>query len=378
MTINLEKLLGRAPVQVDTRVALPVIRNRTVLVTGAAGSIGSELCHQAISFCPKKLVCVDHNETGVFYLQRDLEKLTADTSIKVRHHITDICDSEEIKRIYRTELPNVILHAAALKHGPLIESHPREAVRSNIFALIGLLDAAERSGCESFLFVSTDKAVYPSGIMGATKRVGELILSSRPSSMRCVSVRFGNVLGSNGSVVPLLQEQIRAATELTITHPDVSRFFMTIQEAVSLVLQGLAVGEHGEILVLDMGEPVRILDLAKLLIRLSGKTHDDVRIRFCGLRAGEKLHEELFYPYESVGPTSCPKIRCARGPVYSWSMIQNQLVELQQCLADGDDRRLRVVLNSAVSTCSLGSPFLLQPANDAASQPAPLYHTAQA
>src|SRR6185437_11856157 len=289
--VNLEDLLGREPVHLDVSSVGPQICNKTVLVTGAAGSIGSELCRQLLACHPKKLLCADRNETGMFYLHRELEKLCPPTA--ARFCLTDVSIPDEIARFCRAERPQVIYHAAANKHAPLTQTNVREAVRNNVLGLLAILEAAERNGCQSFVFISSDKAVEPSGAMGATKRVGELILSMRPSRMRCLAVRFGNVLGSNGSIVPILQEQIRASGELTITHPDARRFFMTIHEAVSLVLQASSIGEHGEILVLDMGRALRIVDLAKTLVRLSGKSEQEIRIRFSGLRPGEKLCEEL-------------------------------------------------------------------------------------
>jgi FlaA1/EpsC-like NDP-sugar epimerase len=211
-----------------------------------------------------------------------------------------------------------------------MESNVQEAVTNNVFALLGLLDLVEREGCETFVLISSDKAVNPSNVMGATKRICELILSSRPfSHMRCVSVRFGNVLGSSGSVIPVLKHQLRNHQPLTITHPDVKRFFMITPEAVALVLQAFAIGSHGDILVLDMGEPVKILDLARSLIRLSGKSEAEIEIQFIGLRVGEKLEELLFYPCEEVCPTSFPKIKKARNQPLVWSDLKTRLEELR-------------------------------------------------
>lgn len=366
--VNVEDLLGRDPVRLDLRSIGARIQNKSVLVTGAAGSIGSELCRQILACRPKRLVCADRSETGVFYLHRELERLSGPT--QARFCITDVSNAEEMLLFCRSERPEVIFHAAALKHGPLLETNAREAVKNNIFGLTGLLDAAERNGCQSFVFISSDKSVNSANIMGATKRVGELILSSRPSNaMRCISVRFGNVLNSNGSVVPIFNEQIRSGHELTITHPDVCRFFMTIHEAVSLVLQAFTMGSHGEILVLDMGQPVRILDLATTLIRLSGKSAEDVRIRFTGLRPGEKLCEELFHANELVTPTCHPKIRTTRGPRNSWAALEVQLKKLRQCVATGDDAALRSTLQSIVSTASQRDTVFPSARSEEASEP---------
>ena len=235
-----------------------------------------------------------------------------------------------------------MFHAAAYKHVPVMERNVQEAMNNNVFALLNLLEIAEESGCKSFVLISSDKAVNPSSIMGATKRIGELITASRPSNgMRCVSVRFGNVLGSNGSVVPLFQEQIRKNEPLSITHPEIKRYFMTGREAVSLVLQAFAIGKHGDTLVLDMGEPVRILDLARTLIRLSGRTEREVSIRFTGLREGEKLKEELYSAAEEIFPTPFEKIKSIRSPIVSWSQLQRQLNSLRASLRVGGDEPVR-------------------------------------
>ncbi|MFZ3245896.1 MAG: nucleoside-diphosphate sugar epimerase/dehydratase [Candidatus Acidiferrales bacterium] len=346
--VNLEDLLGRQPVHIDLASVGPEIQGRTLLVTGAAGSIGSELCRQLLQFRPAKLICVDQSETGVFHLQRELANHEA--RVSVGHYVADVADDERMLHICGHHRPHVIFHAAAYKHVPIMESNPREAVKNNVFGLIGFLGAGEANGCQAFVLISSDKAVNPTSVMGATKRLGELIVSCRPAScMRCNSVRFGNVLGSNGSVIPLLQEQIRDGRELTITHPSVRRFFMTVHEAVSLVLQAFTIGSHGEVLVLDMDRPVRIVDLAKTLIRLSGKSLEEVKIRFTGLRPGEKVYEELFYPGEKIALTRYAKIRSARGETIDWVALESQLQELQDCCAGGNDAAVRTKLMSIVS-----------------------------
>ncbi len=292
--MNLEDLLGRDPVQIDLGAVRKRIEGRVVLVTGAAGSIGSELCRQILEYWPATLLCVDQSETGIFYLEQELSKLAA--AGKVVFCVADVGDAERVSKIFAGYRPEAVFHAAAYKHVPVMERNVEEAVRNNIFALTGLLEIAEEHGCGSFVVISSDKAVNPTSMMGATKRIGELITASRPNNgMRCVAVRFGNVLGSNGSVVPLFQEQLRKDEVLSITHPDIKRFFMTGREAVSLVLQAFTIGEGGDTLALDMGKPVRILDLARKLIVLSGRSEREVSIRFTGLREGEKLKEELYY-----------------------------------------------------------------------------------
>jgi FlaA1/EpsC-like NDP-sugar epimerase len=223
-----------------------------------------------------------------------------------------------------------VFHAAAYKHVPVMERNVQEAVKNNVFALLNLLQVAEKNDCGSFILISSDKAVNPTSIMGATKRIGELIVSRRPTNgMRCVSVRFGNVLGSNGSVVPLFQEQLRRNQPLSITHPEIKRFFMTAREAVSLVLQAFAIGDRGDTLILDMGEPVRIVDLAHTLIRISGKSEREVGISFTGLREGEKLSEEILYATEEVHPTSFVKIKRIHGSLAGWLQLQQGLEELK-------------------------------------------------
>ncbi len=326
--VSLEDLLGREPVQIDLESVRKEIAGRTVVVTGAAGSIGSELCRQIIDYSPAQLVCLDQSETGLFFLRLDLDRHQNGSQLAFR--VADVTDGERIRYLLSEFRPDVIFHAAAYKHVPMMECNVQEAVKNNVLGLLGLLDLADDAGCRNFVLISSDKAVNPTNVMGATKRICELILSSRPpNGMRCVSVRFGNVLGSSGSVIPVLKQQLRNHEPLTVTHPEIKRFFMMTHEAVSLVLQAFAIGKHGDILVLDMGEPVRILDLARTLIRLSGKSEHDVEIRFTGLREGEKLKEELFYEHEEVIPTWCEKIKRTSGTLKDWSRLCSQLDELR-------------------------------------------------
>jgi FlaA1/EpsC-like NDP-sugar epimerase len=263
-----------------------------------------------LDYGPSALLCIDQYETGMFYLERELKARDSGTSIVAC--VADMGDSERMQSLFKQYRPGVVFHAAAYKHVPVMESNVQTAVKNNVFGLLSFLDVVRESGCQSFVLISSDKAVNPTSVMGATKRIGELIIASQPKEgLRCVSVRFGNVLFSSGSVVPVLQEQIRNNGPLTITHPDINRFFMTTSEAVSLVLQAFTIGEHGDTLVLDMGTPVRIVDLARTLIRLAGKTEQQIEIKFTGLREGEKLTEELFYSSEEVCSTSFSKIKKA-------------------------------------------------------------------
>jgi FlaA1/EpsC-like NDP-sugar epimerase len=345
--VRLEDLLGREPVEIDLESVRREIEERVVLVTGAAGSIGSELCRQIRACSPAQLVCVDRSETGIFYLHQELfERQTGSLPV---FYVTDVGDRERMRAIFKDHRPNVVFHAAAYKHVPVMEWNVHEAIKNNVFALVNLLDIAEEHSCQSFVLISSDKAVNPTSVMGATKRLGELILSCRePNSMRCVSVRFGNVLGSSGSVIPILKQELRQNQPLTITHPEIKRFFMTAHEAISLILQAFAIGDHGDILVLDMGEPVLILELARTLIRLCGKTEDEVSIEFTGLRDGEKLCEELFFSAEEVHPTCRQKINRARGKPMHWDTLSDHLRELRASVALGGAAPIRSKLQEIV------------------------------
>src|SRR5579859_3938069 len=345
--VDVDDLLGRDPVEIDLQSVWSAIHSRSVLVTGAAGSIGSELCRQILAHEPQTLVCVDQSETGIFYLDRELQPRRGNTNL--RCYVADAGDRKRMEQIFQEDHPEGIFHAAAYKHVPLMEVNVSSAVQNNIFGLMNLLDVASESNCKSFILISSDKAVNPSSIMGATKRIGELIIARQPTNgMRCLSVRFGNVLGSNGSVVPLLQQQLRRNEPLTVTHPEIKRFFMTIREAVSLVLQASVIGQKGDTLVLDMGEPLPILDLVRTLVKLSGRNEKQVAIQFTGLREGEKLVEELFYESEEVSQTTFPKIKRARGPLQDWNTLACQLEELEAALFLNGSERIRAKINEIV------------------------------
>jgi FlaA1/EpsC-like NDP-sugar epimerase len=325
--VNLEDLLGRESITLDLEPVRLKLRGANVLVTGAAGSIGSELVRQILQYQPAVLVCVDQDETGLFELQQRLGKATA--AARVEFCLADVTDQARMRSILSRSEVDTVFHAAAYKHVSLTEGNVCEVLENNVFGLIALLDAAQAARCSSFVLISSDKAVNPTSFMGCTKRLGELILAARPSDgMRCVTVRFGNVLGSQGSVVPLFQQQIRTTRQISITHPQVTRYFMTIPEAVTLVLQAFAIGQHGDLLVLDMGKPLRILDLARTLMKLSGVRENDVKIEFTGLRPGEKLHEELFYDHEERRTTPVGKITLARGKTADWHTLLEHLNEL--------------------------------------------------
>ena len=367
--VDIEDLLGREPVCLDLEPVRQQLTDKVVMVTGAAGSIGSELCRQLLYYEPRKLLCVDQDESGLFFLDQRLSQECPTGTLEYR--VADIADSHCMRRLISGAEVDIIFHAAAYKHVPMMEANVSEAIRNNVFALTSLLDVAEQAGCGSFLMISSDKAVNPTNVMGCTKRLGELIMAAKPGSrMRRVSVRFGNVLGSQGSVIPVLQEQIRTQQKVTVTHPDITRFFMTIPEAVSLVLQAFTVGKDGEILVLEMGRPVRILELAQTLIRLCGKKEDDIEIEFIGLRPGEKLHEELFYESEVGLRTECEKVMRTAGSIMAWSVLQQHLRELDDIVYSAPDSAIRSKLAQIIPEYK----YAEQPADPARQLPALIHN----
>lgn len=303
--VDVEDLLGREPIKVDIESILGYVKDKKVLVTGGGGSIGSELCRQIAAHQPKRLIIVDIYENNAYDIQQELKHDYPELNLTVL--IASVRNTNRINAIMETYRPDIVYHAAAHKHVPLMEDSPNEAVKNNVFGTWKTAYAAAMNGVGKFVLISTDKAVNPTNIMGATKRICEMIIQTFNKNFEhteFVAVRFGNVLGSNGSVIPLFKKQIEAGGPVTVTHPDIIRYFMTIPEAVSLVLQAGAYAKGGEIFVLDMGEPVKILDLAKNLIRLSGyKVDDDIKIEFTGLRPGEKLYEELLMDEEGLRET---------------------------------------------------------------------------
>lgn len=324
--VSLHELLGRPPVNLDTPEIQRFLASKNILVTGAGGSIGSEICRQIMKFLPRRMLLLERAENNLFEIDRELRQRWIGADI--RPYIADICDASRIAQIFDTEHPHVVFHCAAHKHVPMMELNPCEAIKNNVFGTQVVADAAGEFGAQAFVMVSTDKAVNPTSVMGATKRVAELYIQSknnRPSecdssmsaarrppsssSTRFVAVRFGNVLGSSGSVVPIFQKQIDAGGPVTVTHPDMKRYFMTIPEASQLVMQAGAIGQGGEIFVLDMGEPIRILDLAREMIARRGlKIGEDIEIQITGIRPGEKLYEELSCDNEQIRPTSHAKL----------------------------------------------------------------------
>jgi FlaA1/EpsC-like NDP-sugar epimerase len=311
--VEVEDLLGRDVVDLDRDIVRDSLRGRRVLITGAAGSIGREIAKQVLACDPEELVLLDRNENNLFYLEHDLR--VHHPAARLTFMVTDVADRRQIEAIFRRHRPAVVLHAAAYKHVPLMEQNSVEAIKNNVLATRSLAEISAGSEVERFIYISTDKAVRPTSVMGATKRLGERMVKSLPRGRtRFMAVRFGNVLGSDGSVVPTFRRQIAAGGPVTVTHPETTRFFMTIQEAVQLVLTAGAMGDGGETFLLRMGEPVRIVDLARNLIELSGLQPDvDVRIVYTGLRPGEKLHEEVQASRESALPTSNEKIMVLTG-----------------------------------------------------------------
>jgi FlaA1/EpsC-like NDP-sugar epimerase len=362
--VSLHELLGRPAVNLDTPEIQRFLAGKRVLVSGAGGSIGSEICRQIMKFCPGRILLVEQAENNLFEIDRELRQRWIGADI--RPYIADICDRTRIQHIFQAERPHVVFHCAAHKHVPMMELNPCEAIKNNVLGTKVIADAAAEFGVAAFVMVSTDKAVNPTSVMGATKRMAEVYVqaknpriedggknqsedgrwkmedgkkSSAPSSIlhppssssptRFVAVRFGNVLGSSGSVVPIFQKQIEAGGPVTVTHPDMQRYFMTIPEASQLVMQAGAIGQGGEIFVLDMGEPIRILDLAKEMIARNGlKVGEDIEIQITGVRPGEKLYEELSCDNEQIRPTSHEKIHVWQLPVSAPAEVEASIERL--------------------------------------------------
>ena len=327
--VEIEDLLGREPVQINTEEILGYVKGKKVMVTGGGGSIGSELCRQIASHSPKQLVIVDIYENNAYEIEQELLRKYPELDLAVL--IASVRNTNRINKIFETYRPDIVYHAAAHKHVPLMETSPNEAIKNNVFGTCKTAQAADRYGVDKFVLISTDKAVNPTNIMGASKRLCEMVIQmmNQRSRTNFVAVRFGNVLGSNGSVIPLFKQQIAEGGPVTVTHPDIIRYFMTIPEAVSLVLQAGAYAQGGEIFVLDMGEPVRILDLAENLIKLSGyKVGEDIKIEFTGLRPGEKMYEELLMDDEGLKKTANRMIYIGKPIEFDEEKFEEQLERL--------------------------------------------------
>ncbi|TML31178.1 MAG: polysaccharide biosynthesis protein [Actinobacteria bacterium] len=337
--VQVEDVLGREPVEVDLRATAAYVRDQTVLVTGAGGSIGSELCRQIAKLGPQRLVLVDQGETALFEIERELvDERGFTASVPV---LGDCKNRTKMRQVFDRYRPAVVFHAAAYKHVPLMEANPLECVRNNVLATRTVADIAVEFGARRFVLVSTDKALNPAALYGQSKAVCEWIVEAYGTrddvATRFVAVRFGNVLGSAGSVVSIFRRQIAKGGPVTVTHPDMTRFFMTTQEAASLVVQAGAIGGRGDVFVLDMGEPVRIIDLAMQMIRLSGKEPErDIDIDVVGARPGEKLHEELWGEGETAVATSHPKIMRVSGPIVDSQWLEEELTVLERLVRDGE------------------------------------------
>jgi len=339
--IRIEDLLTREQVTVHAPGVAESIRDQVVMVTGAGGSIGSELARQVFGFRPKQLVLVDRAESPLYMIQRELElrRLSGRGDGELSVHLANVASRAVMTRLIGQTRPSVIFHAAAYKHVPMMEEHPSEGVQVNVGGTMAVLSAAVEAGVPRFVLVSTDKAVEPSSVMGATKRLAEWLVAdaARVTGRSYVAVRFGNVLGSAGSVLPIFEAQLENGEPITITHPDMTRYFMTMQEAGWLILDAAAIGQPGDLFVLDMGEPVRIVDMARDLVRLTGRGDDSVPIRFTGLRPGEKLHERLFYTTESVDRTEVDKILRVTDTAAPPELIASARRLLELALGDRDD-----------------------------------------
>jgi FlaA1/EpsC-like NDP-sugar epimerase len=366
--VAIEDLLGREPVKLDEDIVGASIGGRVVLITGAGGSIGSELCRQVCRFGPRRLVLVERYENALFEIHRELTQLFP--HIPIDPCIADVCDAARVEQVFATTKPELVFHAAAHKHVPMMEWNPCEAVKNNVGGTRVLGDLSDKYGVQRFVLVSTDKAVNPTSVMGATKRIAEIYLQAlaRRSATKFVTVRFGNVLGSAGSVIPIFREQIAKGGPVTVTHPDMRRYFMTIPEASQLVMQAGAMGEGGEIYILDMGEPVKIVDLARDLITLSGlRPDDDIEIRFSGVRAGEKLFEELSTDAEHAEKTKHPKVFIGRIAAQAWEAVATGVEALLElALTDAPDR-VRAAIGDIVPEYAAVRPSTKPPTSRSAS-----------
>jgi len=355
--VAIADLLRRPSVTLDTESISHWISGRTVLVTGSAGSIGSEICRQLLKLSITKLILVDRTETGQFFIEREMRRLAPEAEIEVV--LADLTDRDRMDAVFQQHKPDIIFHAAAYKHVPLMEQHVGEAVKNIVLATRNIVDLAEEHQAEGFVMISTDKAVNPTSVMGSCKRLAEQYVQSKASTSKCrlVTVRFGNVLDSAGSVVPIFRDQIARGGPISVTHPDMIRYFMLIPEAAQLVIQAGAMGQGGEIFVLDMGEPVRIIDLAKDMIRLSGlRVGDDIEIEVTGLRPGEKLYEELYSDHEQHLPTSHEKIMTALGTPRNLLEVINDINNLTE-LANAPNESIRTALRQVIPVQKSGDPI---------------------
>ncbi len=347
--VSIEDLLGREPVALDWGMIRGKLARRVVLITGGGGSIGSELCRQVARLSPQSLVVLERSEFNLYRLESELKAEFPE--VKTHLHLGDVCDGAAVRRLMDLYRPEVVFHAAAYKHVPILESQLREAVHNNVLGTRIVADAAAAARVQHFVLISTDKAVNPVNVMGASKRLAEVYCQNlnQRSQTSFVTVRFGNVLGSAGSVVPRFQEQIAQGGPVTVTHPEVARYFMTIPEACQLIMQAAAMGTGGEIFVLEMGEPVTIKELAEQMIDLAGKVPgEDIEIVYTGLRPGEKLSEELFHAQEPLAPTSHRKILLAHHRAVEWQPLKGTVEEMARAVASYDEPRLAELVQRLV------------------------------
>jgi FlaA1/EpsC-like NDP-sugar epimerase len=369
--VRIEELLGRPPAQPNQELLRRLIAGRQVLVTGAGGSIGSELCRRIVAQDPACLVLLDASEHNLYEIERELREELARrrSSIRLEAVLASVCDEVAMERVCRAHRVQTLYHAAAYKHVPIVERNECAGVETNLFGTITAAQVAARTGVEAFVLISTDKAVRPTSIMGATKRLAEMALQAMQAQgghrMTLCQVRFGNVLGSSGSVIPLFREQIQRGGPVTVTHADMVRYFMTIPEAADLVIQAGAMAKGGEVFVLDMGEPVRIDDLARNMIRLAGRTvrdagnpHGDIEIMYTGVRPGEKLYEELFIR-STPAPTAHPTIGLGSEPFLPWPELEPQFSRLRAAVDQHDQPTVRQIVMQLVqagSTAAQSAP----------------------
>lgn len=334
--VHVEDLLGREPVELNLESISEYVDNQVILVTGAGGSIGSEICRQLCRFSPKSLILLGHGENSIYSIYMELIESFHDSNIEFITEIADIQDNKKMIEIMEKYLPDVVYHAAAHKHVPLMEKNPDEAIKNNVIGTQNVANAASWYGVKTFVMISSDKAVNPTSVMGASKRLAEMIVQQmdKNSKTKFVAVRFGNVLGSRGSVIPLFTKQIEKGGPVTVTHPEMIRYFMTIPESSRLVLQAGALAEGGEIFVLDMGEPVKIVDLAKNLIKLSGYSLDEIEIAFTGIRPGEKLYEELLNHDEVVEQQVYPNIYVGKTKLLFMEEVENVIANFSRWESD--------------------------------------------
>ena len=348
--VEIQDLLGREPIKVNLENIMRYVNGKVVMVTGGGGSIGSELCRQIAASGPKQLIIVDIYENNAYDIQLELRHNYPTLNLEVM--IASVRNSKKMDKLFATYQPDIVYHAAAHKHVPLMEDSPNEAVKNNVFGTLNVVKAADKYKTEKFILISTDKAVNPTNIMGATKRICEMIVQTynKHSQTEYVAVRFGNVLGSNGSVIPLFKKQIKEGGPVTVTHPDIIRYFMTIPEAVSLVLQAGAYAKGGEIFILDMGEPVKIADMARNLIKLSGYEPDvDIKIKYTGLRPGEKLYEELLMKEEGLQDTPNHLIHIGKPIALDETTFFNKLTNLKEAVYK-EDSNVRLLVKDIVPT----------------------------